>query len=159
MLSKLLGGDQLGTIRQSEIEARQNGSTAIEAEHLLLALAADSGGDAARLLNRAGLDYKRITAALGDEHSRSLAFAGVRPHADRRVEATELDGPLGLGTSAKAAIKRALIASRQGRPRMPRLNGTNLLLGILQAELGTVPRLLAIASVDRVGLIERLRPS
>jgi Clp amino terminal domain, pathogenicity island component len=33
----------------------------------------------------------------------------------------------------------------------------HLLLGILQAEVGTVPRVLALAGVDRTELIERVR--
>lgn len=34
---------------------------------------------------------------------------------------------------------------------------TRLLIGILQANLGTVPRMLAIAGIDRGDLIERAR--
>jgi hypothetical protein len=69
------------------------------------------------------------------------------------VEATELDSSLTFGTSAKTAIRRGLIASRHDRPRRPRLRTTDLLVGILQAELGTVARALAIAGVDRTALI------
>jgi hypothetical protein len=88
---------------------------------------------------------------------RTLAFAGVEPLDEKQAIATELDSPLTLGTSAKAAIKRALIASHDSRPHRPRLHSTDLLLGILQAELGTVPRTLAIAGVDRAALISRTR--
>jgi hypothetical protein len=37
------------------------------------------------------------------------------------------------------------------------LQPAHLLLGILQAEAGTVPRALALAGVDRAGLAERAR--
>jgi D-alanyl-D-alanine carboxypeptidase len=52
-----------------------------------------------------------------------------------------------------------LIASRVGGHRRPRIKSTELLLGILQAELGTVPRTLAIAGVDRAALIIKTRNS
>ncbi len=75
------------------------------------------------------------------------------------LEATARDGSLPLGTSAKAAVRRALIGSRRDRRRRGRLRGTDLLAGILEAELGTVPRALAIAGIDRVALISRARGS
>jgi D-alanyl-D-alanine carboxypeptidase len=140
-------------VRQFESEARQHGAKVIEAEHMLLALATDAGSDAGRLLNDSGLSHGRIESALGEERRRSLAFAGVERLEDNQVEATGLDSALALGTSAKAAIKRALVASREGRPRRPRLQSTDLLLGIIQAEMGTVPRVLAIAGIDRDALV------
>jgi hypothetical protein len=73
-------------------------------------------------------------------------------------EATELDSPRSLGTSAKVAFRRALIGSRHDR-RRARLRGTDLLAGILEAEFGTVPRALAIAGIDRAALLARARQS
>ena len=142
-------------VRQFVIEAKQDAAKFIEAEHMLLTLAANEESDAFRLLNESGLTYRQITSALRDERKRSLAFAGVEPLDEKQTAATELDSPLTLGTSAKVAIKRAMIASRDGRPHRPRIQGTDLLIGILQAELGTVPRTLAIAGVNRAELIAR----
>jgi ATP-dependent Clp protease ATP-binding subunit ClpA len=159
MLSKFRGAKRLRVVRQSEVEARQDGAKFIEAEHMLLALATDSDSEAGMLLKESGLDYRRIASALHDERRRSLAFAGAEPLDESQTRTTELDSHLMLGTSAKTAIKRALIASHLGRPRRPRLEGTYLLLGILQAELGTVPRTLAIAGVDRAALISRTKGS
>lgn len=137
-----------------EIEAKQNGVNVIEAEHMLLALAASSGGDAAKVLNEAGLDHERLASALQNERRRTLAFAGMTAP-DKKVAApTELEGPLSLGTSAKAAVKRALIGARHERHRV-RLRSTDLLAGILEAELGTVPRALALAGIDRIELASR----
>ncbi len=144
-----------GVARQFEIEAKRDGAKFIEAEHMLLALAADSDGDAAKLLGESGLDYGRLASALKEEHRRTLACAGMNAPNRELVTATELDSSLTFGTSAKTAIRRALLASRQDRPRRPRLRSTDLLAGILQAELGTVARALAIAEVDRAGLISR----
>ena len=139
-----------------EVEAERDHSKFIESEHMLLALAA-SDTTAGRLLNQAGLDHARLSAALRDEHRRSLGFAGVNAPDEGETFATELDGPVSLGTSAKAAIRRAVFAQREGGHRLLRLASTDLLIGILEAELGTVPRALAIAGVDRLELIARAR--
>ncbi len=174
-------------VRQVEVEARRCGARSIEAEHMLLALAAngdtgagrllvDAGLDhgrlasalvdehrsgdteAGRLLVDAGLDHGRLASALVDEHRRALAFAGVRPIPipDMPVAAA-VDHCVSLGTSATMALRRALLASRDARPRRARIHGVNLLIGILEAELGTVPRALALAGVDRATLISRAR--
>jgi hypothetical protein len=58
-----------------------------------------------------------------------------------------------MGTSAKAALMRAVHTSHRERPRRRRLDSIDLLIGVLGSELGTVPRVLAIAGVDRAGLI------
>lgn len=166
MLNRVFGGRRpsrpkvaqesaLKVIRRSEVEARNERAKFVEAEHLLLALAAHSESDAGRLLTACGLDHRRLSSALRDEHRRSLAFAGVKSPSDEQVEATERRGSLALGTSAKAAIKRAMIVSRTDRPRRASLVDMDLLVGILQAELGTVPRALGIVGIDPAAVISR----
>ena len=123
---------------------------------MLLALAASPKTDAAKLLGEFGVDHARLVSALDEEHRRTLTFAGMREPDTRLVAATELDTKLSLGTSAKAAIRRGLIGSRHDR-RHARLRSVELLAGILQAELGRVPRALAIAGIDRAALIARAR--
>jgi ATP-dependent Clp protease ATP-binding subunit ClpA len=145
-------------VLQFEVEAKRDGSKCIEAEHMLLALAINPDSDAARLLNESGLDHQRLAAALHEERRRTLAFAGMNAPDKKLVEATELDSSPSLGTSAKAALRRALIGSHHHR-RRARLRSTDLLAGILQAELGTVPRALAIAGIDRAALVARARGS
>ncbi|HKB33350.1 MAG TPA: Clp protease N-terminal domain-containing protein [Candidatus Dormibacteraeota bacterium] len=139
---------------QFEIEAKRDGAKAIEAEHMLLALAAGPDGDVAKLLGEAGLDYHRLAAALRDERRRTLAFAGMKVPDTKLVATTELDGSLTFGTSAKAAIRRALVGARHERHRR-HLRSTDLLAGILDAELGTVPRALAISGIDRAEMASR----
>jgi D-alanyl-D-alanine carboxypeptidase len=139
------------------VEAKKDGSKFIEAEHILLALAANVDSDAAKLLNEFGLDHKRLASALLEEHRQTLAVVGMQV-SDTNIEATEIDGSPPLGTSAKAAFKRALIGASHDR-RRARLRGTDLLAGILEAELGTVPRALAIAGIDRAALVSRARRS
>ena len=142
--------------RQFEAEARKDGARFIEAEHVLLALAA-SDTDAGRLLVEAGLDHQRLAAALRDERRQSLAFAGVQHSVENLTAAMESDRPIALGTSAKAALGRAMHARHGDSSRRRRLDGVDFLVGILAAELGTVPRALALAAVDRRALIARVR--
>jgi D-alanyl-D-alanine carboxypeptidase len=143
-------------LAQFQVEATRDGAKFIEAEHMLLALAASPKTDAAKLLGEFGLDHPRLVSALDEEHRRTLTFAGMREPDKGLVEATELDTKLSLGTSAKAAIRRGLIGARHDR-RRARLRSVELLAGILQAELGRVPRALAIAGIDRAALIARAR--
>jgi D-alanyl-D-alanine carboxypeptidase len=167
-VNKFFGGDRLRSLisweisstiaGRFEVEAKLDGAKFIEAEHMLLALAADNDSDAAKLLNEAGLDHARLASALKEEHQRTLAFAGISTQNVDRVKATELENRLTFGTSAKAAFRRALIGSRHDR-RRARLRSIDLLAGILEAELGTVPRVLAIAGIDRAELISRARGS
>jgi ATP-dependent Clp protease ATP-binding subunit ClpA len=147
-------GIPAGISRQFEIEAERDGAKAIEAEHMLLALTASSDGDAARLLNEAGLDYERLASALKEERRRTLAFVGMKERNKEVAAVTERESPISLGTSAKAAVRRALIGARHERHRVY-LRSTDLLAGILEAELGTVARALAIAGIDRAALTVR----
>ncbi len=83
----------------------------------------------------------------------SLAAAGVtldpasRPSPRRRPEAS---AP--LGTSVRLALERGLEAGRKDH----KLPG-HLLLGVALAPVGTVPRALGVAGVDRDELIAAIR--
>jgi ATP-dependent Clp protease ATP-binding subunit ClpA len=165
-VNRLLGGGGLApllvtweipqaVVQRFQIEARQDAAKFIEAEHMLLALAADKESDAARLLREAGVDHERLASALREEHHRTLAFAGINVPAKVLAQATEIESPLSFGTSAKAAVRRALTGARH--ERRGRLRSADLLAGILEAELGTVPRALAIAGIDRAAIIAQAR--
>src|SRR5580704_10054405 len=146
--------------RLFEVEAKRDGAKYIEAEHMLLALAADRDGGAAKAMMESGLDHDRLEKALHEERTRTLAFAGMSAPSKELVQATELESPLTFGTSAKSALRRGLIATREARRgRRARIRDIELLVGILQAELGTVPRALAIAGIDRGALISRIMES
>jgi hypothetical protein len=54
-----------------------------------------------------------------------------------------------------AGPNQIMLVSRTQRPRRASLVGSDLLGGILQAELGAVPRALAIAGIDPADLISR----
>lgn len=142
--------------RQFEAEARADGARFIEAEHVLLALAA-SDTDAGKVLTEAGLSRDRLAAALREERRQSLAFAGVGTTVQILAAAADFERPVTMGTTAKAALARAFHASHRERSRPARLDSLDFLVGILSAELGTVPRALALAAVDRGALLTRAR--
>ena len=58
-----------------------------------------------------------------------------------------------MAASAKTALDRAVRAAAARRHR--RIAAGHILLGVLQAEAGTVPRALALAGVDRTELRQR----
>jgi ATP-dependent Clp protease ATP-binding subunit ClpA len=141
-------------VRQAEKEAEEAGSPVIEAEHLLLAMTGDHGCEARDVLASAGLGRDGIRAALDREFRQSLAAAGVtlppgglpRASRDRARQAR-------LAASGKLVLQRALRAAAGQRQIRP----GHLLLGVLGAQAGTVPRALALAGVDPGDLAARAR--
>ena len=135
-------------LRRAREEAKAAGSPSVEAEHALLAIAAHKGTEAQRILATAGLDHATILGTLDREFEESLAGAGVSlsafalPPASRHHE-----GIPRWGASVKLALHRAPKTGPGGR-----LDARRLLLGILRAQVGTVPRALSLAGVDRAGL-------
>ncbi len=137
-------------------EAARRGAANVEAEHLLLVISA--GDDAsARALAEFGLDHAAVESALDAERERALEVAGVAPIAPDRLRSTRRVRP-GWGASFRDAMRRAEFRSRRdrGRHERERLAVSAALLGVLRADLGTVPRALAFAGVDRQALIARL---
>ena len=131
------------------IEARHDGSTTVEAQHLLLAIAADPAGLPGRVLTAAGLDHDAIRAALRREFEQSLNVAGVSATAFDLPPATpDPDRVPQPGASIQLALERCLKAG--GRRH---IQPAHLLLGVLLAEVGTVPRALALSGVDRAALL------
>jgi ATP-dependent Clp protease ATP-binding subunit ClpA len=127
---------------------------ALDAEHLLLAVARRPGTAAYDVLVEAGLDYERVRDALDAEFEESLAAVGV----------TLADfGPLPVaapprtprwGASAKLALQRSAKIAEARRDR--RITPGHILLGVLRAPAGTVPRALDRAGFDRQSLSLRL---
>jgi D-alanyl-D-alanine carboxypeptidase len=139
-------------VRAADHEARRLGSATVEAEHLLLATAADQGTLVGRLLAASGLDHAGVVAALERETARSLAAVGVGlDDFGTAAAVTATRRKPRFAASAKRALERALrVAAGRGERA---LNSTHLVLGILAGELGTVARALEVAGVDRVALI------
>lgn len=140
--------------RDAQEIARRLASPTIEAEHLLLALAERPGIAAQRVLADAGLDYEGVRAALDRENERSLAAVGVSPADFNLPPVADLAKSPVWGTSAKLALERSLgvASARDDRRIEPR----HILLGVLKASVGTLPRALDGAGVDRADLARRI---
>jgi len=139
-------------LEQAGREAREDGSATIEAQHLLLAMASQSETEPGPWLRAVGLDHRALRAALDQEFEHGLRAAGVSLEASQRPRATGASPPPGaLGSSVQQALERGL----QGLETTPRPR--HLLLGILLAELGSVPRALTLAGFDRGDLLGQVR--
>jgi D-alanyl-D-alanine carboxypeptidase len=151
-------------IDRGKDEAQRDGSKAVEAQHLLLAMAAGADDPARRILISAGLDHQALRTALDQEFEHSLAAAGVsltaftRPAPSQATPSQATPGqaaprPNRLGASTRQALVRAMNAAS----RKKNLESAHLLLGILEAQAGTVPRALALAGVSQAELTEQVR--
>ena len=139
-------------LEQAGHEAQQDGSSTIESQHLLLAMAARTETSEARVLSSVGLDPRGLRDALDREFERSLGAAGVSLEGfDLSRHKSSSEAAKHLGASVRYALERGMAAVR--RNPQP----AHLLLGILQAELGTVPRALSLKGVDRSALVGRVR--
>jgi D-alanyl-D-alanine carboxypeptidase len=141
-------------IEQAEHHASQDGSATVEAQHLLLAVADREGTIAHQVLTSVGLDQQAIRKALDREFEDSLRAAGVSRGA------FDLPQPGGgprpstrIGASARLALERGVAAAARKRDLQP----AHLLLGILEARVGRVPRALALAGIDQADLTVRIR--
>lgn len=137
-------------------EAQRTGSATIEAEHLLLAIAAEPESTSRELLDSAGLDHETIREALRREFEQSLRAAGVSITDHDLLQPREAaTRPSRMGQSAKSVFERGLGAAGAKKDIRP----AHLLLGVLELRHGTVPRALELAGVDRTALRERVRRS
>jgi ATP-dependent Clp protease ATP-binding subunit ClpA len=130
-------------VKCADGEARGQGSPTIEAEHLLLALAA---ADAVP-----GLDHGAVVAALEAERTRSLMAVGIAA-GDFDLPPAPVVNPR-IAQSTKLALERSLRAAVARSDRS--IKAGHILLGVLAAEAGTVPRALEAAGVDRAELRDR----
>ena len=135
-------------IERAGQEARDDGSAAMEAHHLLLAIAAAEEPS----LVAAGLDRDALREALDREFARSLAAAGATLAGRPPASSPRTSAPP-PGATFKLALERGFQLVGRKRDLRP----AHLLLGIVQAEVGTVPRALSLAGVDPAELAERIR--
>ncbi|MEU4191139.1 Clp protease N-terminal domain-containing protein [Kribbella sp. NPDC026611] len=140
-------------VHEARDEARRDGSRTVEAEHVLLALAA-TDTPAARMLAEAGLTVDAIRAALDQEWEQSLAVAGIAVKIGLLPTATPDHGRTPkVGESAITILRRALDAPP--KQSVGRIGPTRLLIGILDSDRSRVARALKTAGVDRLALRDR----
>ncbi|HWL02644.1 MAG TPA: Clp protease N-terminal domain-containing protein [Microbacteriaceae bacterium] len=148
-----ISGSIRGVALAAIVEAQRQGLAVVEAEHILLALAGDRHTSTGRFLEEHGLDHSAWLAALRTERERSLQGVGVTMRDAKALSATRIQRPR-WGASARTAFDRAQKIASRFRRGQHRLTGFDLLYGILGAELGTVPRALAFAGIDRKSLLD-----
>src|SRR5260370_24867187 len=107
-LARLLVSWEIGSSvgRQFVVEAKREVAEYIEAEHMLLALAAGVDSDAGRLLKEFGLDHARLADALHAERRQTMAFVCMTATYTKLGGATDLASDPALGTPAKMALRR-----------------------------------------------------
>ena len=138
-------------VRDAREEAVLDGSSAIEAEHLLLGLARLEGSTTARLLADHGLTRDSIRAALDREWEGGLSAAGLTVLVSELPRATpDPSRHPAFAESAKRALKTAAdYAVGLGDKR---ITAAHMLVGVLDAKLGRVSRTLAQAGIDSAAL-------
>lgn len=129
-------------------EAREDRSPNFEAQHLLLAIAGEQEPTTEQLLASAGLDYEAIRAMLDREFEESLRVVGVTVTASDLPRSAHGSTNPKPGTSARLAMERGFSSVAHKKDLRP----AHLLLGILQASTGTVPRALALAGINQADL-------
>jgi len=146
------------TIGVAMLEATNRASATVEAEHLLLAFLFNRTSRTTALLAGHGLTYESFTAALQREREQTLAGIGIQlPDASRLRAAPRIrSGGPRFGAGAKDTWERAVRRARARRGRGQRITDADFVLGILAAELGTVPRALALAGIDRAAIVAAL---
>ncbi len=134
-------------VEDARDEALARSESKVEAEHLLLALARRSSEDVGRVLASVGLDHGRLQTALDEETWRTLELVGVGSGAPWVPPSTlPLAGQPRWGASAKAALVRTLMVAKGRGDR--HIAPAHILIGVLRAGEGTVPRALTAAGVD-----------
>ncbi len=136
-------------------EAQRRGDTVVEAEHLLLALADDSDRDPAATLAAVGLDHAGVIRALRAERIASLEVAGVTPVPEERLVSSARVTRPRWGASARQTMVAAS-RMRVGPERHRRMAEKDLAIALLDLKLGTVPRALELAGIDRKALVTAL---
>jgi ATP-dependent Clp protease ATP-binding subunit ClpA len=128
------------------------GAPSIEAEHLLISIA--SGNDpAGHALRDVGLDAHEVREAIQRDFARVLGrvgidASGVTPSANCRRTKPR------WGASATQGLVRAYEEAKRRGERT--IRSEHILLGLLRAEHGAVPRILNAEGIDREVLTARL---
>jgi ATP-dependent Clp protease ATP-binding subunit ClpA len=152
MLVRFTNGSRR-VVQRARDEAAALGSPNVEAQHILLALVRDEDPVVAPVLTDAALDHAELLTALEAQEEAALAAVGVSRAAFDLPRPRPLGRTPGWSTSAKQAMSRARKAAVARRES--RIDPSHLLLAVLRAEAGAVPRALAFAGVDRIGLAAR----
>ena len=151
MFERFVGEARRVTLRAHSVAAGL-GASSVEAEHLLVSLAGTQNS-AGAALREVGLDAAELHAAIQRDFERVLAEVGIDA-SGVNIPANCRRTKLGWGASAKRGLEGALEEAKRRGDR--KIGCEHILLGLLRAEHGTVPRLLAAEGIDRDELTGRL---
>lgn len=150
-------GLALRAVVQNAIQlANERGSDAVESEHILLAITDETDSPAARVLAGVGLDHDGVVAALDAERAASLAVVGIAEVPKLKATLRPPRGRPAWGASIREAFRRTS-AGGPGHGRRGQSPELDVLAGILLADVGTVPRMLALAGIDQDALLGRVQ--
>jgi ATP-dependent Clp protease ATP-binding subunit ClpA len=128
------------------------GSSSVEAEHLLISIASGKS-KAAYALNEVGLEPQEIRDAVQRDFERALLAVGVDVggvHVPANCRRTKPR----WGASARQGLERARAEAKRRGDR--KIGCEHILRGLLAAEHGAVPRILAAEGISRDELTGRL---
>ena len=128
------------------------GSSSVEAEHLLISIASGKS-KAAYALREVGLEPLEIRDAVQRDFERALLAVGVDAgsvHVPANCRRTKPR----WGASARQGLERARAEAKRRGDR--KIGCEHILRGLLAAEHGTVPRILAAEGISRDELTGRL---
>jgi ATP-dependent Clp protease ATP-binding subunit ClpA len=151
MLGKFVGEARHAALEATSVAAGL-GSSSVEAEHLLVSIASGNS-TAAHALKDVGLEPQELRDAIRRDFERVLANVGIDvsgvdlPANCRRSKPT-------WGTSAKQGLGRAVVEAKKRGDK--KIGCEHILRGLLAAEHGAVPRILAAEGIDRDELTGRL---
>ena len=132
------------TVKAARAIAVADHAPTVEAEHLLLALAAKERG-INDVMRRLGLTELRVREALDIEFTDALRAVGVTITAPAPRRLPGRPSPA-FGQSAKLAIERTLTMALDRNDKQ--LDDRHLLLALATAEAGVVPRVLRSLDVS-----------
>ena len=128
------------------------GSSSVEAEHLLISIASGNS-KAAHALRDVGLEPEELRDALQRDFERALGTSASTPsgvHLPANCRRTKPS----WGASAQQGLERARAEAKRRGDR--KIGCEHILRGLLAAEHGTVPRILAAEGISRDELTGRL---
>jgi D-alanyl-D-alanine carboxypeptidase len=137
-------------VERARGQAAALGSRDLESVHLLLALAGDEDQVVRRVFSSASLDDVTLRSALIAQEEAALAAVGVSRIGFGLPSRAPLPHVSGWATSSKQALRRA--RTEAGARHARRIEPAHVLLGVLRAEAGDVPRTLAFAGADAAEL-------
>jgi ATP-dependent Clp protease ATP-binding subunit ClpA len=151
MFERFVGEARLAALEATSVAAGL-GSSSVEAEHLLISIASTSTR-AGHALRDAGLEPQELRDAIQRDFERVLQNVGIDASGVDLAAMCRRTKPR-WGASAKQGLGRAVDEAKRRGDR--RVGCEHILRGLLAAEHGAVPRILAAEGIDRDELTGRL---